>query len=53
MRTSRCFLILARNAAARPTNAAFDVFDQGTYDQHATRWYAQNGNRHEQPHANH
>jgi hypothetical protein len=27
-----------------PTNAAFDVFDQGTFDQHATRWYDQNGN---------
>jgi hypothetical protein len=27
-----------------PTDPAFDVFDQGTYDQHATRWYDQNGN---------
>jgi hypothetical protein len=27
-----------------PTKAAFDVFDQGTFDQHATRWYDQNGN---------
>jgi hypothetical protein len=27
-----------------PTNATFDFFDQGTYNQHATRWYDQNGN---------
>jgi hypothetical protein len=27
-----------------PTNPSFDVFDQGTYNQHATRWYDQNGN---------
>lgn len=26
------------------TNAAFDVFDQGTYEQHAMRWYDQNRN---------
>jgi hypothetical protein len=26
-----------------PTNAAFDVFDQHIFDQHATRWYDQNG----------
>jgi hypothetical protein len=24
--------------------SAFEVFDQGTYDQHATRWYDLNGN---------
>jgi hypothetical protein len=27
-----------------PTDAAFDVFDQGTFKEHATRWYDQNGN---------
>jgi hypothetical protein len=27
-----------------PTDASFDVFDQGTYNQHATRWYDQNSN---------
>jgi hypothetical protein len=26
-----------------PTDASFDVFDQGAYDQHATRWYDRNG----------
>jgi hypothetical protein len=27
-----------------PTNPTFDSFDQGTFDQHAIRWYDQNGN---------
>jgi hypothetical protein len=26
------------------TDPSFDVFDQATFDQHATRWYDQNGN---------
>jgi hypothetical protein len=26
-----------------PTDPSFDVFDQATFDQHATRWYNQNG----------
>jgi hypothetical protein len=26
------------------TDPSFDVFDQGTFEQHATRWYDQNGN---------
>jgi hypothetical protein len=26
-----------------PTDPSFDVFDQATFDQHATRWYDQNG----------
>jgi hypothetical protein len=26
------------------TDASFDVFNQDTFDQHATRWYHQNGN---------
>jgi hypothetical protein len=25
------------------TDPSFDVFDQGTFNQHATRWYDQNG----------
>jgi hypothetical protein len=27
-----------------PTDGSFDVFDQGTFNQHATRWYDQRGN---------